>query len=59
MQYAILGNQRREAAPGLFGECPSCQSRVFAKCGKQRVWHWEHLGKVTYDFEESRDGMAP
>ena len=51
MQYAMLGNQKREAAPGLFGECPGCQNRVLAKCGTQRVWHWAHLGKITCNFE--------
>lgn len=51
MQYAMLGNQKLEAAPGLFGECAGCQSRVLAKCGTQRVWHWAHLGKITCNFE--------
>lgn len=51
MQYAMLGNQKLEAAPGLFGECPGCKSRVLAKCGTQRVWHWAHLGKITCNFE--------
>jgi len=47
----MLGNQKLEAAPGLFGECPGCQSRVLARCGTQRVWHWAHLGKIACNFE--------
>ncbi|MBZ0262656.1 MAG: competence protein [Hyphomicrobiales bacterium] len=51
MQYAMLGNQKCEAAPGLYGECRGCENRVLAKCGTQRVWHWAHIGKISCNFE--------
>lgn len=51
MQYAMLGNQKCEAAPGLYGVCRGCENRVLAKCGTQHVRHWTHIGKITCDFE--------
>jgi competence protein CoiA len=42
MKYAVVGGQRREAEPGLYGECPVCCSTMVAKCGERRVWHWAH-----------------
>ncbi len=55
MRYAILEGQRREAAPGLVGECPGCQKPVLARCGNQRVWHWAHRGTVACEFEREKE----
>lgn len=49
MQYAIVEGSRAAAAPGLRGECPHCGSPVLSKCGKQKIWHWSHLGKRQCD----------
>ncbi len=38
-----------EASPGGAGICPGCGSRLVAKCGPKRVWHWAHKGKPHCD----------
>lgn len=40
---------RREAEPKLRGTCANCDREVVAKCGRQRVWHWAHVGKLECD----------
>lgn len=54
MRYAMLEGQRREATPGLVGDCPGCQKAVLARCGNQRVWHWAHRGTVACEFEREK-----
>ncbi len=49
MRYALANGQRREAQPGLSGECPSCGRAMVAKCGELKIWHWAHLGRRTCD----------
>lgn len=49
MKFALVGGHRKEAQPGLSGECPNCRSSMVAKCGDIRVWHWAHLGRRTCD----------
>jgi competence protein CoiA len=49
MKYAIVEGERREAEPGLLGECPLYGHSMIAKCGDQRDWHWAHRGKYTCD----------
>ena len=49
MKFAIAGGERIEAKPGLSASCPCCQSPVIAKCGRLRVWHWSHKGKLSCD----------
>ena len=49
MKYAIVDGQRREAQPGLSGECPVCQAATIAKCGEIKIWHWAHKGKRNCD----------
>ena len=49
MRFARKYEQRVQAQPGLFGECPSCEEPMVAKCGKQRVWHWAHKGRLNCD----------
>lgn len=48
-KFAIVDGERREAQPGLTAKCPICESPVVAKCGKIRVWHWAHRGKLICD----------
>ncbi len=49
MRFALIDNQRVEAEPKLKGYCPVCNERVIAKCGKQRIHHWAHLGDTNCD----------
>lgn len=49
MKFAIVDGQRREACPGLTGNCPTCDAPVLARCGSIRVWHWSHVGRRTCD----------
>jgi hypothetical protein len=49
MKFALVDGQRREAQPGLSGECPGCKGPVVAKCGEVRVWHWAHRGRRFCD----------
>lgn len=49
MKYADVEAIRREAAPGLSGKCPHCESKVVAKCGEVKAWHWAHAGCRTCD----------
>ena len=49
MQYALVGDERREAEPGLAGVCPGCDSPVLPRCGKVRVRHWAHRGRRDCD----------
>jgi competence protein CoiA len=44
MRYALVNGHRREAEPGLSGECPDFGSTLVPKCGERRVWHWAHRG---------------
>lgn len=49
MKLAIIDGQRREAQPGLSGECPVCEATTIAKCGEKNIWHWAHKGKRNCD----------
>ncbi|MBZ9604264.1 competence protein CoiA [Phyllobacterium chamaecytisi] len=49
MKYASVNGFRQEAEPKLRGTCPNCDGEVVAKCGRQRIWHWSHLGKLECD----------
>lgn len=50
MRYALTNGQRREAEPGLSGQCPSCLAPVVAKCGEIKIRHWAHRGKRVCDL---------
>lgn len=49
MKLAIIDGQRREAEPGLSGECPVCEATTITKCGEKNIWHWAHKGKRKCD----------
>lgn len=42
MKFAIVNNEKVEAAKGLKGFCPICQEPVISKCGSIKVNHWAH-----------------
>ncbi len=49
MKFARVNGERLEALPKLLGSCPACNQPMLAKCGKERVWHWAHLGRFHCD----------
>lgn len=49
MKLAIIDGERREAQPGLSGECPVCKAATISKCGEKNMWHWAHKGKRNCD----------
>jgi len=49
MRFALVENERVEAAPELQGVCPGCGASVIAHCGKQRIWHWKHRTAARCD----------
>jgi len=56
MKFAVVEGARREAEPGLIGQCPACGAPVIAKCGERkiRVWHWAH--RAAYSCDPWREG---
>jgi len=49
MKFALVNEERLEPQPGLKGKCFLCEKPVTAKCGKIRVKHWAHFGKLECD----------
>lgn len=49
MKYSTVNGERSEANPSLSGHCPSCGSTTISKCGKVKIWHWAHKGKLMCD----------
>ena len=49
MRFALIDNNRADAAPGLKARCPGCSQLVTAKCGSRRIWHWAHVSKQSCD----------
>lgn len=49
MKLANIDGQRREAQPGLRGECSVCGATTIAKCGEKNIWHWAHKDKRKCD----------
>jgi hypothetical protein len=49
MKYALVNGERREASPGLKGDCPGCDSAMVAKCGEIKIHHWSHKGTRICD----------
>lgn len=48
-KLALVNGIRREAEPGLRGQCTACDSIMVPKCGTRRIWHWSHLSKHDCD----------
>ena len=52
--YATYFGERITASKGLIATCPLCKSKVIAKCGMIKVWHWAHESiKDCDDWYES------
>lgn len=49
MKYALVNDKRQEAQSGLSGKCPCCGFPTVAKCGKVKIPHWAHKGKLICD----------
>lgn len=50
MKFALIDNQKKEAAKGLMGICPICHQSVIAKCGGTRIDHWAHKSLAQCDI---------
>ncbi|MGN8224618.1 competence protein CoiA [Gracilimonas sp. BCB1] len=48
MKYALVNN-KTEATEGARGICPSCGSKMIAKCGEKKAHHWAHLKSNSCD----------
>lgn len=42
MIYGIRDGRRVVATPGAKAECPCCNGKLVAKCGRLVAWHWAH-----------------
>ncbi len=42
MKFALVNQEKVEAAKGLVGICPNCGSELIAKCGEIKINHWAH-----------------
>ena len=49
MRYALVNGEMSEAERGLSGECRGCGMPMLSRCGRVRVKHWAHKGKVVCD----------
>lgn len=49
MQMAIVNGKRVEAFSGGQGICPTCESKMIAKCGPRIIHHWAHNGRRNCD----------
>ena len=48
---------RVEATPRAEATCPTCSSRVLAKCGRIVVWHWAHA--TGFDCDTWSEPVGP
>ncbi len=60
MKYAIVNGELQEAQPGLSGTCKSCGHPTIARCGKVKIRHWAHIGKLMCDpwWEKENEGIT-
>lgn len=49
MKFALINDVKTEASKGANGICPSCGSKLVAKCGEIKVNHWAHIGNRNCD----------
>lgn len=49
MKFALINKERRQAEPGLTGECPFDGQSMIAKCGNRRARHWAHKRGLSCD----------
>ncbi len=50
MKYALVNGNKIEAAKGVKGICPSCNSELIARCGDFKINHWSHKGTRNCDI---------
>jgi competence protein CoiA len=55
MRFALAEGVRSEARPKQHGCCPLCGPEMIPKCGRVKVWHWAHKGRLECDpwYEET------
>lgn len=49
MKFALINGVKTEASKGATGICPSCGSKLVAKCGEVKVNHWSHIRNRNCD----------
>jgi hypothetical protein len=49
MKFALVNGEKSEATKGAKGLCRSCGAELIAKCGKVKINHWAHKGKLDCD----------
>lgn len=49
MQFADLNNSKIKPIKGQIGFCPMCGAEMIARCGKIKIHHWAHKGKLHCD----------
>jgi hypothetical protein len=49
MKYALVDNNKVEAAKGLKGICPICHESVIPRCGQMKIHHWAHKRQTHCD----------
>lgn len=49
MNFALVNGIKEMAKPKILGLCPFCNAEVISKCGKIKIWHWAHKGKLACD----------
>jgi competence CoiA-like predicted nuclease len=40
---------RNKPTPSAVSECPACHTKIVAKCGSIKVWHWAHESLINCD----------
>jgi len=55
MRFSLVDGVRLEAQPKQRGCCPLCGAEMIPKCGRVKVWHWAHKGRLECDpwYEET------
>jgi hypothetical protein len=53
MKFALANDKRIEATKGGKGVCPSCGSKLVAKCGEIVIHHWAHMKKCDDHWWEN------
>lgn len=55
VRFALVDGVRLEPQPKQRGCCPLCGAEMVAKCGRVKVWHWAHKGRLECDpwYEET------
>ena len=52
MKFAMVGNERVEAAPKKEAVCPLCLEKVISKCGNINIWHLSWKNEFPKEQQE-------